>query len=112
MKKSLLVSILALCALPARAQVSVLTYKSDNLRSGQNLNEVTLTSTNVNSSTFGKVYSLAVDGYVYAQPLFYSNLAIPGRGSRNVVSKDHTVGSAHQIAELADGIAESLGWPV
>src|SRR5437879_141331 len=34
------------------------------------------------------------------------------RGSRNVVSKDHTVGSAHQIAELADGIAESLGWPV
>jgi hypothetical protein len=85
MKKPLLLLVFAFCALPANGQVNVLTYRSDNLRSGQNLSETTLTNTRVNSSTFGKVYTLSVDGYVYAQPLHLSNLAIPGKGTRNVV---------------------------
>ncbi|MBB6145143.1 outer membrane protein assembly factor BamB [Silvibacterium bohemicum] len=44
-----------------------------------------LTPTNVNSSQFGKLYSVAVDGQVYTQPLYVSNLAIPGQGTHNVV---------------------------
>lgn len=63
----------------------ILTQHNDNLRSGQNLQETTLTPTNVNPVQFGKLYSIPVDGAVFAQPLYVPNLAIPGRGTHNVV---------------------------
>jgi hypothetical protein len=66
------------------AQVSVLTQHNDNSRTGQNLQETTLNTTNVNVSTFGKLFSLPVDGNIYAQPLYLPNLAIAGE-TRNVV---------------------------
>src|SRR6185295_19327750 len=40
---------------------------------------------NVNAGTFGKLISYPVQGQVYAQPLYVSNLAIPGKGTHNVV---------------------------
>jgi hypothetical protein len=70
---------------PLCAQVNVLTYHNDFARTGQNTNETTLTTALVNSSTFGKLFSYAVDGHVYAQPLYISGLAIPGKGTHNVV---------------------------
>jgi hypothetical protein len=85
MKKLLMLLVLALCAQSASSQVNILTYRNDNLRSGQNLSETTLTKSNVNSTSFGKVYSISVDGYVYAQPLYLSNLTIPGKGTHNVL---------------------------
>ena len=63
----------------------VLTYHNDQGRTGQDLNETTLTPQNVNSADFGLLFSDPVDGYVFAQPLYVSNLAIPGQGTRDVV---------------------------
>jgi uncharacterized protein (TIGR03437 family) len=67
------------------AQVSVLTYQYDNSRAGANRAEPVLTRANVNSAQFGKLFSYAVDGLMYAQPLYLAGVAIPGKGTRNVV---------------------------
>ena len=61
-------------AVPAAAQVSVLTQHNDNARTGQNLKEVLLTPANVNSTQFGKLFSLKTDGQIYVQPLCVANL--------------------------------------
>jgi hypothetical protein len=69
----------------AQAQTDVLVSHYDAGRTSQNLNEAALTVQSVNVATFGKVYSVPVDGYVFAQPLYKANLTIPGRGTFNVV---------------------------
>ena len=56
----------------------VLTYHNNNSRTGLNSSETTLTLTNVNSSTFGKLFTLTVDGLVDAEPLYLSAVTIQG----------------------------------
>ncbi len=56
--------------------ISVLTQHNDNYRSGFNNHEKMLTTSNVNSKQFGKLFTLPVDDQVYAQPLVVSNLKI------------------------------------
>jgi hypothetical protein len=58
--------------------VTVLTYHNDVGRTGQNLNETTLTTSNVNSSNFGLLGSAAVDGPVDAEPLYVGSLTLNG----------------------------------
>jgi hypothetical protein len=70
---------------PPPTSVDVVTYHYDNLRTGQNVNETTLTHANVNSSKFGKLGSFSVDGKVDGQPLYLSNVSIPGKGNKNVL---------------------------
>jgi len=55
----------------------VVTNKNDNARTGQNLQEVVLTPANVNVSTFGKLFTYAVDGWIFAQPLYVANVYLP-----------------------------------
>ena len=57
---------------------TVLTYHNDLMRDGQNLDETILTRNNVNSTDFGKIAALPVDGLVYAQPLYVPNVSIGG----------------------------------
>jgi autotransporter-associated beta strand protein len=69
----------------AATTVSVTTYHYDNTRAGANTNEVLLTLANVNVNTFGRLFTYSLDGYVYAEPLIVTNVAIPGQGTHNVV---------------------------
>jgi len=57
---------------------NITTWHVDNNRSGLNADEQTLTPANVTPSTFGKLFSCLVDGYVYGSPLILSNLTING----------------------------------
>src|SRR5258708_35373809 len=66
-------------------QVSVLTQRNDPARDGLNANETALTLSSVSVGNFGKLFNLPVDGYVYAQPLYVPNVAVPGNGTHNVV---------------------------
>ena len=81
----LVLASLLLSALPAMAQTSVVTQNYDNARTGANTNEAILTPWNVNTNQFGKLYSYAVDGYVYAQPLYLPGVNIPGGGAQRGV---------------------------
>src|SRR5690348_4788495 len=65
-------------------QVAITTYHNDPARTGANTNETILNRSNVNSSQFGKLFSLVTDGQIYAQPLYVPNLQIAG-GRHNVV---------------------------
>lgn len=64
---------------PSPRYVGTFTYHNDNARTGQHLQESVLTPANVNSTKFGKLASFAVDGYIYAQPLYMTNVNIGGQ---------------------------------
>ena len=76
--------------LPVAAQ-DVLTYHNDIARTGQNLAETILTPTNVNAASFGKLFTLATDGKVDAQPLYVSHVFVAGTGVVNllIVATEH-----------------------
>ena len=62
----------------------VTTYHNDLSRDGANTHEFALTPSNVKAATFGKLFSCAVDGAIYAQPLWVSQLMVNG-AKHNVV---------------------------
>ncbi len=86
-------TLFAFAAASSFAQVNVLTYHNDIGRTGQNTNETILTPANVNSTTFGKLFSYPTDGYAYAQPLYYANLTM-GAGTAQA-------GSVHNVFFIA-----------
>jgi hypothetical protein len=73
---------------------NLLTYHNDNSSSGQNLAVLKLTPANINSTSFGKLFTTYVDGQVYAQPLVMTNVNIttgpqPGIHNVAVVCTEH-----------------------
>lgn len=79
----LLLVCLTLGALRLQAQVT--TAQADNARTGAYIHEKQLTLSNVNASSFGKLYSRTVDGAIFAQPLYLPGLNIPKIGKRNII---------------------------
>jgi hypothetical protein len=81
-----------LCAspFPATAQ-DVLTYHNNLARTGLYSKETKLTTTNVNATSFGKLFTIPVDGKVDAQPLYLSAVTIAGKGTHNllIVATEH-----------------------
>src|SRR3989449_10826628 len=70
---------------PSNGFSGTFTQRNHIARTGQNLQEFALTPATVNPAQFGQLFSCAVDGYVYAQPLYVSNVALPGQGTHNAV---------------------------
>jgi hypothetical protein len=85
MRLYLLAATLEVMVLPLAAQPNVLTYHNDVGRTGQNLSETILTTSNVNSTTFGKLFQVELDGKVDAQPLYVAGVSIPNQGTHNVL---------------------------
>ena len=62
----------------------VTTYHNNASRDGTNTREFALTTSNVNTTTFGKLFSCTVDGTIYAQPLWVPQVTVNG-AKHNVV---------------------------
>ena len=100
------------------AGINVTTYHNDTARTGQNLTETILTPSNVNSSTFGKLFVINVDGRVDAQPLYLAQVSVPNQGTHNLLYVETEHGSVYgfdadggtllwQISTLAAGESTS-----
>src|SRR5271165_6459885 len=99
------------CALSSTCLAAdVLTYHNDNGRTGWNSAEVALTPANVNASSFGRLFTLQVDGKVDAQPLYVSNAAVfsgtSSLGSHNLV----IVATEHDSVYAFDADTGILYW--
>ena len=99
------VSLLCIFSTVLRAQVSVTTYHNDNSRTGQNTQETILTPANVNSQHFGKLFTVPLDGWVYAQPLYLSNVTIAG-AKHNVLY----VATEHDSLYAIDANSGAIYW--
>src|SRR5436305_10960903 len=100
--------IICFCSLLCEGQVHVLTYHNDNARTGQNLTESILTPSNVQVASFGKLFTVPVDGKVDAQPLYVSALNIPGKGIHNVVF----AATEHDSVYAFDADSGTIYWQV
>jgi hypothetical protein len=94
----------------SNSSVDVLTYHYDNGRTGQNLNETTLTHANVNSMNFGKKGEFTVDGRVDAQPLYLSQVTVGGQ-KKNVLYVATEHGSVYAFdADSINGTTSTFLW--
>jgi hypothetical protein len=107
---ALAVVCLATAPLQAQTYTGMLTWHNDNQRDGQNFSETILTPSNVNSKTFGKLFSFPVDGQIYAQPLYVYNVTIPNLGVHNVVYVATENDSVYAFD--ADGLVTTPLWQV
>ena len=90
LRASVVLCLVAAGSSSALAQ-DVVTYHNNNGRTGLNSSETTLTLSNVNSTLFGKLFTVTVDGLVDAEPLYLSAVPIQGSGTHNllIVASEH-----------------------
>jgi hypothetical protein len=102
-------ALILICPSATRA-ADVLTQHNDPSRTGANLQETVLTPANVNSTQFGKLFTRAVDGYLYAQPLFVQGLTISNQ-THNVVFVCTEHNTAYAF-DADDPLATNALWQV
>ena len=105
---SLLALSLGLFHVQLISAASILTQHNDLSRSGANPNETILTTSNVSPSSFGKLFSLAIDGFTYAQPLYAPGVTLTNRGTHNVLY----VATAHDSVYAFDADSGAQYWRV
>jgi hypothetical protein len=96
----------ASATLTVNPATDVLTYHNDLARTGQNLTETILTTSNVNAAKFGKIAFYAADGLVDAEPLVASNVGIPNSGSHSLV----IVATEHDSVYAFDQDSGAILW--
>lgn len=104
-------SLLNLLMLPVTAQVAVLTHHNDLARTGANLEETILNTSNVNTNQFGLVVSRPIDDQIYAQPLIMTYVNIPGKGTHNLVIVA-TVNDSVYAFDADDAAVSSPYWQI
>jgi len=92
----------------ATSTTDVLTYHNDIARTGQNVTETILTTSNVTSAKFGKLGFYSVDGLVDAEPLYASNVAVPSNGTHNLL----IVPTEHDSVYAFDADSGTTIWKV
>jgi len=90
---AMMLQVLLFLVLGAQSQTNVVTQHNDNSRTGQNNHETILNTSNVNSNTFGKLFSYPIDGQAYAQPLYVAGVTM---GSGTVQA-----GTTHNVVFVA-----------
>jgi CelD/BcsL family acetyltransferase involved in cellulose biosynthesis len=94
-------ALLALAALaPAAALASGVTNAADDLRTGWYPDQPSLTPQLVSGGTFGQLWSTAVDGQVYAQPLLANGVLLVATENNKVYGLDPASGAAKWAAPL------------
>lgn len=92
----------------ANGYIGMLRYHNDPGITGQNLNEAVLNPSNVNVSQFGKLFSYALDGQSFSQPLYVSNVPVPNQGKHNLVF----AATEHDSVYAFDADAQATLWTV
>ncbi len=85
---------------------AISTYRTDNARTGVNALETKLTPANVNAVSFGRRAAIAVQGDVYAQPLYISNVTTADGTTRNLV----IVATQHDQVYAIDTSTQAIVW--
>src|SRR5690348_583844 len=88
----------------------VYTYRNDYSRSSIDSKEYLLNLSNVNTSSFGKLFACSVDQAIYAQPLWIANASIGG-GTHNIVIVATEADSVYAFdADNGNGTACTQYW--
>jgi hypothetical protein len=90
----------------ARALADETTVSTDTMRDAWDQNEPGLSPAQVTASNFGQLWSTAVDGQVYAQPVVVGNNVIVATENNNVYSLNAVTGAVNWSANLGPA------WPV
>jgi hypothetical protein len=90
------------------AITAVTTNRYDDQRSGVNLRETVLTPSNVASGRFGRLFSRAVDGQIYAQPLYLAGVTAPDNRVHDLVY----VATAHNSVYAFDAADPAASTPL